>query len=202
MPRLDSSSGSGWWPNAAAAICCSSPARPPAVRIDGRVLRLDAGPLDGDDIEEAVLPVLLPHAKEQYPAGRYRRRLVPHPGPRALSHQPAPRARPSGRRRAHAARTRPSPRQPRAPARRRTDCVAPARARDTRRRDRIGQDDDAGRDRRRDQSPRRRGTSSRSRTRSSTSTSTRRASSSRSRSASMRLISRRRCAPRSVRRRT
>jgi len=39
---------------------------PPAVRIDGRVLRLDAGPLDGDDIEEAVLPVLLPHAKEQY----------------------------------------------------------------------------------------------------------------------------------------
>ena len=30
---------------------------PPAVRIDGRVLRLDAGPLDGDDIEEAVLPV-------------------------------------------------------------------------------------------------------------------------------------------------
>ena len=39
---------------------------PPAVRIDGRVLRLDAGPLDGDDIEEAVLPVLLPHAREQY----------------------------------------------------------------------------------------------------------------------------------------
>jgi twitching motility protein PilT len=39
---------------------------PPAVRVDGRVLRLDAGPLDGDDIEEAVLPVLLPHAKEQY----------------------------------------------------------------------------------------------------------------------------------------
>ncbi len=39
---------------------------PPAIRIDGRVLRLDAGPLDGDDIEEAVLPVLLPHAKEQY----------------------------------------------------------------------------------------------------------------------------------------
>ena len=39
---------------------------PPAVRIDGRVLRLDAGPLDGDDVEEAVLPVLLPHAKEQY----------------------------------------------------------------------------------------------------------------------------------------
>ena len=39
---------------------------PPAVRIDGRVHRLDAGPLDGDDIEEAVLPVLLPHAREQY----------------------------------------------------------------------------------------------------------------------------------------
>jgi len=39
---------------------------PPAVRVAGRVLRLDAGPLDGDDIEEAVLPVLLPHAREQY----------------------------------------------------------------------------------------------------------------------------------------
>jgi twitching motility protein PilT len=39
---------------------------PPAVRIDGRVHGLDAGPLDGDDIEEAVLPLLLPHAREQY----------------------------------------------------------------------------------------------------------------------------------------
>jgi twitching motility protein PilT len=39
---------------------------PPAIRIDGSVHLLDAGPLDGQDIEEAVLPVLLPHAKEQY----------------------------------------------------------------------------------------------------------------------------------------
>jgi twitching motility protein PilT len=39
---------------------------PPAIRIDGQVYRLDAGPLDGVEIEEAVLPALLPHAREQY----------------------------------------------------------------------------------------------------------------------------------------
>ena len=55
--------------------------------------------------------------RQQYRAGRHRRRLVPHPGPRALSHQPAPRTRPRGRRRAHAARTRPAPRHARPAAR-------------------------------------------------------------------------------------
>jgi twitching motility protein PilT len=39
---------------------------PPAIRIDGRVHRLDAGPLDGEDIEDSVLPVLPPHARDQY----------------------------------------------------------------------------------------------------------------------------------------
>jgi twitching motility protein PilT len=39
---------------------------PPAIRIEGRVHRLDAGPLDGQDIDEAVVPVLPPHAREQY----------------------------------------------------------------------------------------------------------------------------------------
>ncbi len=39
---------------------------PPAIRIEGRVQRLDAGPLDGQDIDEAVVPVLPPHAREQY----------------------------------------------------------------------------------------------------------------------------------------
>jgi Tfp pilus assembly ATPase PilU len=43
---------------------------PPAIRIDGRVHRLDAGPLDGQDIEDAVLPALLPHAREQYRQAR------------------------------------------------------------------------------------------------------------------------------------
>lgn len=40
----------------------------PSVRINGIVRRLDEGPLDGDDIEEAVLPVLPPYAATQYRA--------------------------------------------------------------------------------------------------------------------------------------
>jgi twitching motility protein PilT len=39
---------------------------PPALRIEGRVLPLDEGPLDGVDIEEAVLPALAPHARRIY----------------------------------------------------------------------------------------------------------------------------------------
>jgi twitching motility protein PilT len=39
---------------------------PPAIRVDGRVLRLESGPLDSVDIEEAVLPSLPPHARQQY----------------------------------------------------------------------------------------------------------------------------------------
>jgi twitching motility protein PilT len=39
---------------------------PPALRIEGRVLPLDEGPLDGVDIEEAVLPALAPHARRMY----------------------------------------------------------------------------------------------------------------------------------------
>ena len=39
---------------------------PPAVRVDGRVSPLVAGPLDGVDIEEAVLPALPPHARRRY----------------------------------------------------------------------------------------------------------------------------------------
>ena len=38
----------------------------PSVRIDGRVQPLAEGPLDGDDIEEAVLPALPPHARRIY----------------------------------------------------------------------------------------------------------------------------------------
>jgi twitching motility protein PilT len=39
---------------------------PPALRIEGRVLPLEEGPLDGVDIEEAVLPALAPHARRIY----------------------------------------------------------------------------------------------------------------------------------------
>ena len=39
---------------------------PPSVRVDGRVLPLAEGPLDGADIEDAVLPALPPHARKLY----------------------------------------------------------------------------------------------------------------------------------------
>jgi twitching motility protein PilT len=39
---------------------------PPAVRLDGKVVPLAEGPLDGDEIEEAVLPALAPHARGLY----------------------------------------------------------------------------------------------------------------------------------------
>ena len=39
---------------------------PPAVRVDGRVHPLPEGPLDGVDIENAVLPALVPHARRLY----------------------------------------------------------------------------------------------------------------------------------------
>ncbi len=39
---------------------------PPAVRVNGEVVRLTLGPLDGTDIEEAVLPLLPPHAERAY----------------------------------------------------------------------------------------------------------------------------------------
>jgi twitching motility protein PilT len=39
---------------------------PPAVRLDGKVVPLAEGPLDGVDVEEAVLPALAPHAVRLY----------------------------------------------------------------------------------------------------------------------------------------
>ena len=39
---------------------------PPAVRVKGAVVPLAEGPLDGLDVEEAVLPALAPHARRQY----------------------------------------------------------------------------------------------------------------------------------------
>src|SRR5262245_51768985 len=39
---------------------------PPSIRVDGKVIPLAEGPLDGLDIEESVLPALAPHARRQY----------------------------------------------------------------------------------------------------------------------------------------
>jgi twitching motility protein PilT len=39
---------------------------PPSIRVDGRVRPLAEGPLDGLDVEEAVLPALAPHARRLY----------------------------------------------------------------------------------------------------------------------------------------
>jgi twitching motility protein PilT len=39
---------------------------PPSVRVEGKVIPLADGPLDGMDIEDAVLPVLAPHARRLY----------------------------------------------------------------------------------------------------------------------------------------
>ena len=39
---------------------------PPSIRVDGRVGPLGDGPLDGQDVEEAVLPAIAPHARRQY----------------------------------------------------------------------------------------------------------------------------------------
>jgi twitching motility protein PilT len=39
---------------------------PPSLRVDGRIVPLAEGPLDGMDVEEAVLPALPPHARRQY----------------------------------------------------------------------------------------------------------------------------------------
>jgi len=42
---------------------------PPSVRVDGRLLPLSEPPVSGEDIEEAVLPVLPRHAREAYRRG-------------------------------------------------------------------------------------------------------------------------------------
>src|SRR3954447_20549158 len=42
----------------------------PSIRVDGRVRPLAEGPLDGVDVEEAVLPALPPHARRIYRAAQ------------------------------------------------------------------------------------------------------------------------------------
>src|SRR5262245_17855214 len=42
---------------------------PPSIRVDGRIRPLAEGPIDGVDVEEAVLPALPPHARRMYRQG-------------------------------------------------------------------------------------------------------------------------------------
>ena len=84
---------------------------PPSIRVEGRVRPLAEGPLDGVDIEEAVLPALAPHARRIYRAVADRRRVVPRAGPRAVPHQPASRAGPRRGGAARAAGARAAPRR-------------------------------------------------------------------------------------------
>ena len=56
--RRGSIDGCSSWPTRAAATCCWWPAPAPSVRVKGAVSPLAEGPLDGVDIEEAVLPAL------------------------------------------------------------------------------------------------------------------------------------------------
>src|SRR5258707_5985274 len=42
----------------------------PSIRVEGRVRPLAEGPLDGQDVEEAVLPALAPHARRIYQQAR------------------------------------------------------------------------------------------------------------------------------------
>jgi twitching motility protein PilT len=42
---------------------------PPSLRVDGRIRPLADGPIDGVDVEEAVLPALPPHARRLYRQG-------------------------------------------------------------------------------------------------------------------------------------
>ena len=53
---------------------------PPSIRVDGRVRPLAEGPLDGVDVEEAVLPALAPHAR-RITGSADRGRIPPAQGP-------------------------------------------------------------------------------------------------------------------------
>ena len=143
---------------------------PPSARVDGRMTPLDGeATLDGDDVVQAVLGALPPHAVRAFTGGaavdarlrtgvgRFRVNLHRERGRAAAAIRVLPSAA------AAAGRTEPA-------ARRRGAVTHPARPGARRRRHRRGQDHDAGRARRRDQPARRASTSSPSKIRSSTST--------------------------------
>ena len=117
---------------------------PPSLRIDGRVVPLHEGPLGGDEIEDAVVPALPPHARRVYrdggiadgsfrvpEIGRFRINLHHERGRAAATIRSLPDARAPARN----ARTAAVGRGAHAPA---------ARPRAGRRPHGLGQDDDAG----------------------------------------------------------
>jgi twitching motility protein PilT len=72
-PRTDSSRLEGWLHVLAergGSDLLLIAGAPPSIRVDGKVIPLAEGPLDGLDIEEAVLPALAPHARRQYAQAR------------------------------------------------------------------------------------------------------------------------------------
>jgi twitching motility protein PilT len=46
------------------------PGAPACLRIEGTMLSLDSGPLEGDEIEAAIVPALASHAREEYEVNR------------------------------------------------------------------------------------------------------------------------------------
>ena len=75
--RRDSSGGCGSSRRAAAATCCWSPERHRRSGSTATSSRSAEGPLDGVDIEDAVLPALPPHARRLYRDTAHRRCVVP-----------------------------------------------------------------------------------------------------------------------------
>ena len=116
---------------------------PPAVRIDGQVVRLNEPVLDGDEIDQAVRPALPAYAQQRYDESGIADASLKVPGLGRfrinLHHE-----------RRHAAATIralptrvPQARQPEPARKRRTALPHPARPGRHRRRHRLGQDDDA-----------------------------------------------------------
>ena len=62
---------------------------PPALRIEGRVARTEGPPLDGQEIEDMVVPELPPHAQRAFREQRDRRCLTPGEWRRPVPDQPA-----------------------------------------------------------------------------------------------------------------
>ena len=60
----------GCWPSRNGSDLLLVAGAPPSIRVDSKVIPLAEGPLDGLDIEEAVLPALAPHARRQYREAR------------------------------------------------------------------------------------------------------------------------------------
>ncbi len=170
--RRTSPTGFGRFASRTAATCSSWPACLRWLASRARCRDSAGEPLSGEDIESAVSPVVPSRLRDRYRDGEAIDLAFTLEGPRALSHEPAPRARTPGGgdscvADAHSARLGPAFLARHHAARR-----TAARPRPRLWTDRLRQDDDARGTHRRDQQHATRGTSSPSKTRSSTSTRT------------------------------